>query len=75
MSLLLLTVQAEEAPPVSACLVACQINWRNQAMSQVCAFASPFSASMSAIAILRQLLRPRLTLLPTWYDLRASRCS
>ena len=31
-------------------------NWRNQALSQACAFTSPFSASMSAMGMLRQLV-------------------
>jgi hypothetical protein len=30
-------------------------NWRKQAISPACAFTSPFSASMSAIEIFRQL--------------------
>ena len=30
-------------------------DWRNQAMSQACAFPSPFCESMSAIAMLRQV--------------------
>jgi hypothetical protein len=37
------------------------VNSRNQALTQVCAFCSPESASMSDIAIYHQLTNPHLS--------------